>query len=194
MAFKVGKLVTVDSIEGYMFLIGGNYTSNKFPYPVIEKLTSGEYSLWQVDNPNDWDKKNQYEIIAHGPVNNYPILMGDFFNELPILPPISCSNFWDIKKHYLEYMKNEYNPIEGVSVTIQEKCAITGYIAGYTKAKEQFKYTENDLEKIISFVLGKEKITNEELIRSINNLPIAINYIIKNSSEGKKVLIGKYIY
>ena len=36
----------------------------EFPYQVIERLTTGEYIMWQVDNTNDIDEKNQFKIIC----------------------------------------------------------------------------------------------------------------------------------
>jgi hypothetical protein len=68
-------------LKNYLVLIGENYKSDKFPYYVVEKLTTGEYDFFQVDNPNDWDEKNQYELIAHLPLNGC-IVLKDF----PLLP------------------------------------------------------------------------------------------------------------
>jgi hypothetical protein len=63
-------------VDNYLFSIGGNYKSENFPYLVIEKLTTGEYHVWQVDNSNDWDEKNQFQILAHLPLDGATIIDG----------------------------------------------------------------------------------------------------------------------
>jgi hypothetical protein len=52
-----------------IMFIGDNYKSDKFPYLVAEKDINGNYFVWQVDNENDWDVKNQYEILGSIPLN-----------------------------------------------------------------------------------------------------------------------------
>jgi hypothetical protein len=66
------------------------------------------------------------KIIYHLPLNNAPILEG-----VPLLPPLEDeSNFFAEQ----ETIKNEWN---------SEK----SFKAGYNKAKEKYKYTEEDLRK-----------------------------------------------
>lgn len=69
--------------ENYLITVGGHFKLNDFPYLVLERLTTGEFHLWQVDNENDWDDKNQYQILSHLPLNNSPIL--EDFDLLPEL-------------------------------------------------------------------------------------------------------------
>lgn len=50
----------------YLIAIGNNYASRIFPYVIVEKLTgSNGYDVFQIDDENDIDKRNQFEIMAH---------------------------------------------------------------------------------------------------------------------------------
>jgi hypothetical protein len=62
---KIFKIVQVQNDQ--LIMIGENYQSNIFPYPVVEKMVDNTFQLWQVDNPNDIDHKNQFEILAQYP-------------------------------------------------------------------------------------------------------------------------------
>lgn len=87
------------------------------------------------------------KIIAHLPLNNSPILEG-----VALLPPLEydenveqiAENDWDI---YGEQYKNtpiwDYREI---------------YVAGYNKAKEKYKYTEEDLRKAIQLAWEADSI------------------------------------
>jgi hypothetical protein len=66
-----------------------------FPYTVAERLANGNYHLWQVDNPNDWDEDNQFKILAHTPINGSPILNG--------IPIISKEDSKEISLYRQEY-------------------------------------------------------------------------------------------
>jgi hypothetical protein len=66
------------------------------------------------------------KIIAHLPLNNSPILEG-----VPLLPPLEDEI---IGKPLDNYIRERHN---------QDECV--GFIDGYNKAKEKYKYTEADL-------------------------------------------------
>ncbi len=74
--------------DGLLLVLGKNYKSQNFPYIVAEKVASGEFMLWQVDNENDWDS-GQFEILAHVPVWEKPPIPG-----IPLLPPIGKDFFF----------------------------------------------------------------------------------------------------
>jgi hypothetical protein len=90
-------------IDDYLFTIGENYKSDIFPYLVIEKLTTGEYHVWQVDNPNDWDEKNQYQILAHLPLNGAKYLDG-----ISVLPPIKKMRELSYEERIRWFVDNYY--------------------------------------------------------------------------------------
>ena len=74
------------------------------------------------------DKK----IIAHLPLNNSSILEG-----VDLLPPIEDE---------VEKLAYKYNPV----MKLDNEFIRAGFKAGYNKAKEKYKYTEEDLKKAIN--------------------------------------------
>jgi hypothetical protein len=119
--------------EDYLFVIGGNYKSDVFPYLVIEKLTTGKYMEWQVDNSNDWDENNQYQILAHLPLNNAKYLDG-----IPVLPSLEVNDFeYKLRRTPMFEIQNEFG--EDVMYNLGV------FIKGYNKAREKYKFTEEDL-------------------------------------------------
>jgi hypothetical protein len=73
----------------------------------------------------EWHKK----IIAHLPLNNSPVLQG-----VDLLPPLED----DVEK-LAEEFKSSYKK---VGVTDYE---VSSFIVGYNKAKEKYKFTEEDI-------------------------------------------------
>lgn len=71
---------------------------------------------------------NQKKIIAHLPLNNSPILQG-----VDLLPPLEDNV---IGKPMYDYVNEKHN---------QDRCM--GFIDGYNKAKEKYKFTEEDMRK-----------------------------------------------
>jgi hypothetical protein len=138
------------------------------------------------------------KIIAHLPLNNSPILEG-----VDLLPPIED----EVKK-------------------LGEKCwcdneitNIHSFVIGFKKAKEKYKYTEEDLRDAYNLGLDtSSKLspnkTYDTLIQSLQQpkypigfecemvtrvldvYPQTINHIPKTTtnSQGQTVLEGKYIY
>jgi len=136
-------------IENYLLVLGDLYKSYQFPYTVVERLATGDFHLWQVDNENDWDERNQYEIIAHLPLDA-PILEG-----VDLLPPLED----DVEK--LADALGFYDSTEDNKGNRTAKA----FIAGYNKAKEKYKYTEEDLknEIIRAFKYGQ---SNAEMMEA----------------------------
>ena len=117
MAHKIIKT------DDYLLVLGKNYKSDSFPYIVAENLTTGDYQLWQVDNPNDIDEPNQFEILAHLPLNGSPVL-----KDVVLLPPI---------KDDAEELAKEEIKYDGMNFIITNYTR-SGFIIGYNKAKEKF--------------------------------------------------------
>lgn len=82
----------------------------------------------------EWNQPLGSKIIAHLPLNDSPILEG-----VPLLPPLED----DDSNKDLFYQKQVMNPYPtgGQSYTSYEK----GFIDGYNKAKEKYKFTEEDM-------------------------------------------------
>lgn len=146
----------------------------KYPQIVVEKLTTGNYDLWQIDTPNDIDKKNQYVIIA----------TTDEKLGLPLLPAIEENITREEAKEVAKTVLNPrfYESIQGGEM----HCFHEGYNAGY-KAASAKKYTEEDMRKAIkeafrggfdlsesegnSWDYGKVR---DNILKSMNSTPIAV--------------------
>jgi hypothetical protein len=129
-------------INDYLFVMGDHYKSDKFPYLVIEKLNTGEYSIWQVDNPNDWDEKTQYQILVHVPLNGAPYLDG-----LDVLPRLN-------QDYEVDKLAEERFPIKNeAALDIIECLQIKQevYAEGYNKAREKYKYTEEHVFGFLTY-------------------------------------------
>jgi hypothetical protein len=144
--------------------------------------------------------------FAHLPLNNSPVLEG-----VPLLPPLE-------------------DEAESLSLKSVNKRGYTtddyqdGFEDGYNKAKEKYKYTEEDLRKAMAMYKGEFTkgivYTQEQIIKSlqqpkmpvgfecdmIRGLPIhnsndvnvktfiPFNPNTKINPQGQSVLVGKYIY
>lgn len=130
-------------------------------------------------------KGDAKKIIAHLPLNGAAIL------DLPLLPP-------------LEQEDDDY--LDGCEVE---------FVNGFRKAREKYKYTEEDMRKAMKYV---SEITNnkmkymEEFIQSLSQpkMPVAFECEVEHigsqedgdfeepkkytNSQGQTVLIGRYIY
>jgi hypothetical protein len=127
-------------IDDYLFVMGDHYKSDKFPYLVIEKLNTGEYSIWQVDNPNDWDEKTQYQILVHVPLNGAPYLHG-----VDVLPRLNQDDEVDKLAEERFPIKNE--AALDIIECLQIKQEV--YAEGYNKAREKYKFTEEDMMEVM---------------------------------------------
>jgi len=118
-------------IDDYLFIIGDLYKSDKFPYLVVEKFgTDNNFSIWQVDNPNDLDDKNQYRILAHRPLNG-----ARYLDDIDVLPLLNQED--DIEKLFNNCWigkKVDYNTDNG-----------TSFKEGYNIAREKYNLTLNKL-------------------------------------------------
>lgn len=81
---------------------------------------------------------NQKKIIAHLPINGSSILEG-----VNLLPTIED----DTERLSTSEFPHLYQPIKGLDTTLLLR---EGYEIGYTKAKDKYKYTEDDLRKMFS--------------------------------------------
>jgi hypothetical protein len=143
-----------------------------------------------------WHKK----ITFHLPLNNAPILEG-----VPLLPPLED----DVRKLALE-MGEDY---------FSKELFADYFVIGYNKAKEKYKYTEEDLRKALSesFKASQEgyNITCDEIIQSIQQpkYPVAVDCDVEGykvngmideatvykpktitNSQGLTQVVGRYIY
>ncbi len=153
-------------IDGFMYGVIPLIKKETFPYIVVEKLTTGEYSLWQVDNVHDWDEKNQQSILF----SNDPKL------NLPLLPEIEE----DIKYiHSLAFdeaiIQNRHNGISVLDL-------IPMYIKGY-KAKSAKQFTERDLIEAIDIALIVGRGGSTESLETLSK------NILSNFKKSKPVAV-----
>jgi hypothetical protein len=163
--------------------------------------------IWFYNHLNPNHVKECQKIIAHLPLNNSPILEG-----VPLLPPLEDED--DV-----EYIANKLT--QHLTYPSERK---EGIILGYNKAKEKYKFTEEDVKNALSesFKASQEgyQITTDEIIQSLSqsktpthfefetltvwvrntdrNLPTKddLDYEITSTtnSQGQQVVCGKYIY
>ena len=122
----------------------------KYPKTVVEKLTTGNYMLWQIDNINDIDRSCQYQIVATT-------------FELEGVPKIELED--EIEKLAKEYSKNE----EDYTLKLIAKYSFKdGYKAN------QAKYTKEDMKKAYSkgALYGDSDNTYyfDNLLQSLNSI------------------------
>jgi hypothetical protein len=150
-------------IDGYMHIGKSLVKSEDFPYIVLEKLVDGEWCLWQVDNGNDWDEKNQLTIVA----SNKPSL------GLPLLPSVEV-NIDQLAREDAEIVCGGG---AGVSPVARH---VIGFVNGYKAAKAK-KYTEEDMVNLYNLATGEMEGTGfVRIMDVINPKPIAVEIEMEN--------------
>lgn len=124
------------------------------------------------------------KVISHLPLNNSPILEG-----VDLLPPLED----EVEKKLNENCNPKISAI---------------MIKGYNKAKEKYKYTEEDLKDIWKYVKNN-RVTYEEYLQSLQQpkMPVGfecdtdyyggdVKWKIETTtnSQGLTQWVGKYIY
>ena len=139
--------------------------------------------------------------IAHLPLNQAPILEG-----VDLLPPLED----DVERLAKNFANDSAitNYEEGINVGKYQ-----GFISGYNKAKEKYKYTKEDIKSAIHFgVTHSETIKRgckdlSEFIQSLSKPKMPIMFkrelaiimgkgepIIERNPQGHKLWVGKWIY
>jgi hypothetical protein len=176
--------------DNYLLVVDDSEIKNWYldDVGVVRKATTWDKEYWSV-------RKDYKKITAHLPLNNSPVLEG-----VPLLPPLENEVERLVKEHW-EKDKESNNP--------------SSFKSGYKKAKEKYKYTEEDLRKAIRMCKGE--FTIEEIIQSLQQpkLPVAFECEIfeakdlksvdgdwlklgqpktTTNPQGQAVLAGKYIF
>jgi hypothetical protein len=146
------------------------------------------------------------KIIAHLPLNNSPILEG-----VDLLPPLEDeveiaekALFTFLDKYF--NTKRNWRLVQGQD-THTDKEAIMMLYSDIIKAKEKYKYTEEDMKKamlkygewIMSNLSSKEYIKDsnnqtvyEHIIQSLQQPKLPVGFLEKGSYNG--TWVGEYIY
>jgi hypothetical protein len=132
--------------EGNYFFFKEGIVTKVYKSDSVEQKVSIE----NFEHDRVFNYKKCKKIIAHLPLNNSPALQG-----VDLLPPLE-----DEVEKLAEEFKSSYKK---VGVTDYE---ISSFIVGYNKAKEKYKYTEEQLKtaihKAIIFSEENRKITSGE--------------------------------
>jgi hypothetical protein len=110
-----------------------------------------------------WDFGDRYrKITAHLPLNNAPILEG-----VPLLPPLEQND--DVEK----IAKENYD--DSAWSEEQQLVRKLAFINGYNKAKERYRYTEDDVIKAIKMTRGSDTFI-ETILQQIKQLKLPIGF------------------
>lgn len=161
-----------------------------------------------IDTEGQWSEiKSSKKIIAHRPLTNAPVL-----EEVPLLPQFTQEE--DVEEVSNTLFRNKIDNLEEIHSDFT-----LGFIDGYNKAKETYKYTEENLRECCSLIFNAlgvgDDITTDEIIQHIQQ-PKRPKYFecemedygqfdcgvfMKDgeepktitNSQGQTVLVGKYI-
>jgi hypothetical protein len=158
---------------------------------VLEKYVDGTIGLEQIDTLNNIHSLSHKKIIAHLPLNGASILNG-----VDLLPPLED----EVEKLTCEYF-TDTNPTESA----YQNGLHIGFKAGYNKAKEKYKYTEEEIRKCwtlaTKYAFNRSSINYKSFIQSLQQpkMPVGFNLeakdtYIKNGVLVKTQWVGKYIY
>ncbi len=168
---------------------------------------------WIENADIHFDRIDAKKVIAHHPLKDAPILEG-----VPWLPKFSQEE--DVEDLALAYSSSKecVNP-EGYSD--KQVGLLHGFIDGYNKAKETYKYTEENLRECCSLIFNAlgvgDDITTDEIIQHIQQpkrpkyfeCEIEDTFLLKNrkggntimakpktitNSQGQTELVGEYSY
>ena len=143
------------------------------------------------------------DIIAHLPLNGSPVLEG-----VPLLPPLEDDKVEKLAEFHVSELDWDTDDFE-------KNCGRMSFKAGYNKAREKYKYTEEDLRKAIemSSDIIYDSLSTDEIMQSIFQYPTEFEcesqdkYVLVNggetriferktttNSQGQTEWVGKYIY
>ena len=134
--------------------------------------------------------KHYYKkIIAYLPLNNSPVLEG-----VDLLPPYSRH-----QEHGVEEYAESCNQL-------YKEWLITGYKSGYNKAKEKYKYTEEDIRVAIDMARNDKRkvidtkgleylfsLQEDEIIQSLQQpkMPVAFECEMKQKSVNGSIPVNQ---
>jgi hypothetical protein len=123
----------------------------------------GEQDIQRFQNQQDDRIKHQHlyetackKIIAHLPLNNSPILEG-----VDLLPPLEDDEVDKLAIEKYPVNMGEQWTEEGLAYPLDFNYGFRqGFLDGYNKTKEKYKYTEEDLRKAMKYA---SEITNNKM-------------------------------
>jgi hypothetical protein len=138
-----------------------------------------------VHNNFGWNFGDR-KVIAHLPLNDAPDLKG-----VDLLPPLPTES--DVMDKMLDSLFGEVN---GSNIHIREV-----FMTGYKKAKENYKYTEEDMRKAIAFGvsvrdqgLHLDQFIYDKFFQQLKLPEIPVAFECVSRQPYYKVWAGNYIY
>jgi hypothetical protein len=134
----------------------------------------GEVKLVHKFFADDWRK-----IIAHRPLKDRPVLEG-----VPLLPEFSEDGV--VNNLVGDYIKKEVEPIISKNSSQDYRIGAyggsdIGFRKGYNKAKETYKYTEDDLVAVWNIAFNEGMSLDDEI-----NEPVSFKDVIKSLQQPKR--------
>lgn len=168
------------------------YTDNYLLVVDDSEIKEGECYLspsgiWFYNHLNPNHVKECKKIIAHLPLNNSPILEG-----VPLLPPMKV-------KDDVENLAERSSELQEGTYTIQHKVTYKhGFIDGHNKAKEKYRFTEEDMIQAFAYGRTLEPFDSfEDFIQSLSQpkMPTYFEYIdtITTDEGTYPEWVGNYI-
>lgn len=160
-----------------------------------EGLNRNEIIILANGCGDPYERSRDYlkKIIAYLPLNNSPVLQG-----VDLLPPLEQED--DVEKLVDETYPETY--YSGIYVDGWLKA---GFIKGYNKAKEKYKWSDEDVVRIVE-KSRETGLTAEFLLLSLSQPKMPIGFEQGNTVDGKTytsvtrrhdgftLWVGKYIY
>ncbi len=150
MTHKLIKTTDYILVVDDSLTIGKGYAVNR-DYKIMK---------YNTDEHLAYDSYAVKKIIAHLPLNDSPILEG-----VDLLPPYSLHQEDGVD----EYAKS--------CNKLYKEWLVTGYKSGYNKAREKYKYTEEDIRKAIDMATTSKHDSTliffnaEEIIQYLHQYP-----------------------
>lgn len=146
------KLIKTDN---YLLVVDGSEIKDCYYWNELDQ---------KIRKNNNINHPYHKKIIAHLPLNGSPILEG-----VDLLPPIED----DVEQMAEEFVKEVQVASDSVNKSIK-----LGYEEGYNKAREKYKYTENDVRKAITMARDLEdwhdlvwEYEYDDIIQSLHQYP-----------------------
>ena len=169
--------------ENYLLVVDDSEIKVRdFCYNSIKNTWNEDIILYQDAMPK-YHYVGFKKIIAHLPLNNSPILEG-----VDLLPPIEDD---EVEKLAVNNANDFYEKYR-----TEWEAKKNGFIDGYNKAKEKYKYTKEDLRNAIvkGFLMGMDREHNiteviEQIIQSLQQPKIPVGF----ECEMEEITIGGFV-
>lgn len=205
MTSKIKKLTGIEYQDGIVWVDKSEHPGKEFPVLVMEKLTSGRFHPWQVDNINDVDKERQFIVYGQSEHFNFLNIPYIEFSLSSTNSPLGSSHnirtLYSQINHIGEFMEKNFKSGNESSWGNQLKRNARELLLGIDKVRE---FSEEDMRAAMEFTLqygnpqenfGQYKKDCANFINTIKNsksklieMEINVDLSIKYSKDNKTYL------